>query len=78
MLRALQRGGYVVSHARGSHHYLRKPGATGLIAVPIHGNRDLPLGTLRAILRQAALTVEEFVRLLEGCHPRGTEGDAGG
>jgi predicted RNA binding protein YcfA (HicA-like mRNA interferase family) len=53
-----------VTHVRGSHHYLRLPGATGLVTVPVHGNRDLPTGTLRAILRQANITVDELVRLL--------------
>jgi predicted RNA binding protein YcfA (HicA-like mRNA interferase family) len=38
---------------------------SGRIAVvPMHGGRDLPAGTVRKILRQASLTVEEFVQLL--------------
>lgn len=32
--------------------------------VPLHGNRDLPPGTLRSILRQAGLGVEELRELL--------------
>ena len=64
MLRALERGGYELTHVRGSHHYLHKPGAAALVVVPLHGNRDLPAGTLRSILRQAGLTVGEFNALL--------------
>jgi predicted RNA binding protein YcfA (HicA-like mRNA interferase family) len=64
IVRALERGGFVVTHVRGSHHYLRLPGASGLVVVPVHGNRDLPTGTLRAILRQSNLSVDELVRLL--------------
>ena len=64
VLRAIQRGGFQLSHVRGSHHYLRRPDGTGLIVVPVHGNRDLPIGTLNAIQRQAGLTIEEFGRLL--------------
>ncbi|MHB8618320.1 MAG: type II toxin-antitoxin system HicA family toxin [Chloroflexota bacterium] len=63
VLNALIRAGFVESHVRGSHHYLRRP-AGGLVIVPLHGNRDLPLGTLRAILRQAELTEDEFQALL--------------
>ncbi|MCH8190526.1 MAG: type II toxin-antitoxin system HicA family toxin [Chloroflexi bacterium] len=63
VLRALERGGYALTHVRGSHHYLRKPGASNLVVVPIHGGRDIPLGTLRAILRQASMTPEEFAAL---------------
>ena len=33
------------------------------VSVPVH-NRDLPVGTLRAIIRQAGLTVEEFLDFL--------------
>ncbi len=65
VLRALQRGGYTLSHVRGSHHYLRKPGISGLVVVSVHGNRNLPVGTLRSILRQAELSTEEFIELLD-------------
>ena len=64
VVRALQRAGYVLSHVRGSHHYLRKPGATHLVVVPVHGNRDLPKGTLRSVLRQAGLSPDELAALL--------------
>ncbi|HSK77498.1 MAG TPA: type II toxin-antitoxin system HicA family toxin [Thermoanaerobaculia bacterium] len=65
ILTALHRGGFVLTHVRGSHHYLRKPG-TGLVVVPVHGNRSLPAGTFHSILRQAGLTTDEFQRLLQG------------
>ena len=32
--------------------------------VPVHGNRDLRTGTLRNILNQAGIMVEEFLKLL--------------
>ncbi|MBI3681020.1 MAG: type II toxin-antitoxin system HicA family toxin [Acidobacteria bacterium] len=34
---------------RGSHHYLRKPGASSLVTVPVHGNHTLPAKTLQSI-----------------------------
>lgn len=61
---ALHRAGFVLSHVRGSHHYLRKPPAVTLVVVPVHGNRDLPAGTLRSILRQAGLSPEELLEFL--------------
>ncbi|MHC9540438.1 MAG: type II toxin-antitoxin system HicA family toxin [Vulcanimicrobiota bacterium] len=60
---ALLRGGYTLSHIRGSHHYLLYPGGGSLVCVPVHGSRTLPLKTLQSILRQAKLTVEEFRKL---------------
>jgi predicted RNA binding protein YcfA (HicA-like mRNA interferase family) len=38
------------------------PGRT--VTVPVKAGRDLKPGTLRAIIRQAGLTVEEFSGLL--------------
>ena len=64
VVRALERAGFVLVHIRGSHHYLRRPGAQQLVCVPVHGNRDLPLGTLRAILRQAGLSADELALYL--------------
>lgn len=61
---ALVRAGFEQSHIRGSHHYLRKPGMTALVVVPVHGNRTLPVGTLRSIIRQTGLSDEEFAGLL--------------
>ena len=50
-VRALERGGFRLTHIRGSHHYLRGPDAVALVVIPVHSNRDLPTGALRAILR---------------------------
>ncbi|HXF52294.1 MAG TPA: type II toxin-antitoxin system HicA family toxin [Dehalococcoidia bacterium] len=51
LVRALQSGGFELTHSRGSHHYLRSPYRRGLVVVPVHGNRTPPVGTLRSILR---------------------------
>ena len=40
------------THVRDSHHERWKPDAAGLVVVPVHGNRDVPAGTLRSVLRQ--------------------------
>ena len=34
-----------------------------MVTIPVHFGRDVPKGTLRAIIREAALTVEEFNEL---------------
>ena len=63
-MRALERGGFVRDRQSGSHVTLRHHGRRRSATVP-QGNSDLPPGTLRAILRQAGLTVEEFIRLIK-------------
>lgn len=62
VLRALQRAGLRVT---GSHHVLRKPGVPGSkVILPLHGANDIPPGTLRSIISQSGLTVDEFMALL--------------
>jgi predicted RNA binding protein YcfA (HicA-like mRNA interferase family) len=57
--------GFVVDRIAGSHHVMTVPGDPGrTITVPVKAGRDLKPGTLRAIIRQAGLTVEEFSGLL--------------
>ena len=65
VIRALNRAGFVVERIVGSHHVLVHPDdPRHTVTVPVHGNRDLKPGTLRAIIRQSGLTVEEFSKLL--------------
>ena len=62
-VRALRRLGYEIDRQRGSHMILRQaPSPHRRLVVPDH--KELPKGTLRAIIRQAGLTVDEFSALL--------------
>lgn len=61
--KALAKIGYEVDHQTGSHLILRqKEYPHRRITVPMH--REVAKGTLRAIIRQAGLTVEEFMELV--------------
>ena len=62
-VKAFQRLGYEIDHQTGSHIILRhgEPPHRRL-SVPNH--KELAKGTLRALLRQTGLTVEEFHKLL--------------
>jgi len=63
-IRALERLGFEQVRQRGSHVVLKKQtpeGAVGCV-VPLH--RELAIGTLRGILRQAGVTPEEFMESL--------------
>jgi predicted RNA binding protein YcfA (HicA-like mRNA interferase family) len=65
VIQILRRAGFVVDRIVGSHHVLAYPGdPTRTVTVPVHSGRDLKPGTLRAIIRQAGFTVEEFAELL--------------
>jgi len=43
----LEKLGWVAAHQRGSHVKMRK--GPMMVIVPVHGNRDLGIGLLRAI-----------------------------
>lgn len=60
---ALAKTGFEVRRQTGSHVIMYKSGIRHPISIPQHP-RDLPKGTLRAIIRQAGLTVEEFLGFL--------------
>jgi predicted RNA binding protein YcfA (HicA-like mRNA interferase family) len=64
VVRALQRAGFVVDRRVGSHVTMVNAATARRATLPVHGSEDLPPGTLRSILRQAGLTVDEFVLLL--------------
>lgn len=62
-VRAFEKLGYMLDHQSGSHVILRQNEAPHRrLSVPDH--RALAKGTLRALIRQAGLTVEQFVSLL--------------
>ena len=63
-VRAFGKLGYVVDRQRGSHMQLRQP-ATPHRRLSIPDHRELARGLLRALIRDAGLTVAEFAALLE-------------
>ncbi len=62
VLRALERAGFREVDREGSHIKLRRD--RHIAIVPDHGGKDMPLGTLRSILKQAGMTVDQFRALL--------------
>jgi predicted RNA binding protein YcfA (HicA-like mRNA interferase family) len=54
----LERNGFMLIRQRGSHAHYRHPDGRWT-TLPMH-NRDLPVGTLRAIFKRAELSIEDF------------------
>ncbi len=61
-VRALQKAGFYEKRQYGSHIILRRDNPFAQLVVPDH--KELDRGTLRAIIRQANLSVDEFNNLL--------------
>lgn len=63
-IRALERLGFRSVRQRGSHVVLRKGTSDGAIGCVIPRHRELAAGTLRGILKQAKVSVEDFSKAL--------------
>ncbi len=59
---ALEKSGFYKKRQQGSHIIVRRDDPFAQLVVPDH--RELDRGTLRAIIRQAGLSVDEFNALL--------------
>lgn len=63
VVRALGKAGFKVARVAGSHHIMRHPDGRGT-TVPVHPGREVAKGTLRGILSDTGLSIEELQRLL--------------
>jgi predicted RNA binding protein YcfA (HicA-like mRNA interferase family) len=59
---ALERAGFVFRRQRGSHMILRRDEPHARVVVPDH--KQVRIGTLRRIIADAGLSVDEFIELL--------------
>lgn len=61
--KALERAGWLFVRQKGSHMSLFNPDTNRQVTVPNH--KDIDKGTLKSILKQANLSVDEFLIILE-------------
>lgn len=64
IVRALQRDGWVVVRQRGSHIRLQKRVGEEVLKITVPAHRPVKRSTLARILKQARLSVEDFLKLL--------------
>jgi predicted RNA binding protein YcfA (HicA-like mRNA interferase family) len=64
VIKALERAGFIIHHTTGGHTIMRHAhDPNRRVTVPMH-NRDLKPGTMRFIIKQSGLSIEEFAALL--------------
>ncbi len=61
-VKALAQAGFYLKRQEGSHMVLRRDDPFAQVVVPDH--KELDRGTLRAIIRQTGLSVDEFIKFL--------------
>ncbi|MCC7485116.1 MAG: type II toxin-antitoxin system HicA family toxin [Burkholderiales bacterium] len=59
VVRALRQHGFVLAGQSGSHQKWRHPNGRQVI-VAVHGNKPIPIGTLKSIVEASGLDPEEF------------------
>jgi len=64
VIRALKRAGFVEDRQKGSHLVLMQPEMKARTVVPVHPGRTIKEPLLRAILRDANLSIDAFIELL--------------
>lgn len=63
VVKVLSRLNFSIDHQTGSHIIMRREGKpVRTVTIPRH--KELKPGTLRSIIKQAGLTVEDFVGML--------------
>ncbi len=64
VVRAFETAGFrvVPRRGKGSHIAMARQDYPAILVIPAHG--DVPRGTLRALIRQSGMTVEQFLDLL--------------
>jgi predicted RNA binding protein YcfA (HicA-like mRNA interferase family) len=63
VVRILEKAGFARWRQKGSHLTLYRASDRRALTVPIHFSKTVPKGTLRAIIKQAGLTTDEFLNL---------------
>ena len=55
LLKKLRKDGWYEVAQKGSHLQLKHPTKKGKITVPVHGKKDIPIGTLNQIMKDSGL-----------------------
>jgi predicted RNA binding protein YcfA (HicA-like mRNA interferase family) len=61
VVKAFQRAGWRIARVRSSHVILEKEGHMATLSVPVHKGKNVKRGTLRDLIKDAELSIEEFI-----------------
>ena len=64
VVKVLKKKGFLHQHTQGSHFIFYHPEKKTIVSVPVHKGRDLGRGITLAILEDAKISIDEFLKLL--------------
>ncbi|MDF5730901.1 MAG: type II toxin-antitoxin system HicA family toxin [Rhizonema sp. PD38] len=56
----VEKKGWFLKKITGSHHIYQQPESCKILSIPVHANKDLKIGTLKALMKIAELTEEDL------------------
>jgi predicted RNA binding protein YcfA (HicA-like mRNA interferase family) len=56
LCKIVEQKGWVLQRVTGSHHIYENPEIEQILSIPVHRNKDLKIGTLRALMKIAQLS----------------------
>ena len=65
LVHVLKKAGFAEKRQKGSHLTMWRESDKRRVTVPIHPGREVPIGTLRSILRDADISADNFRDLLK-------------
>ncbi|MEK7541598.1 MAG: type II toxin-antitoxin system HicA family toxin [Patescibacteria group bacterium] len=63
VMQKLVRAGFRYIYTKGSHYFFQHPVTSRITSVPVHGGKNIGRGLLSKIIKQAGLTVRQFIKL---------------
>lgn len=64
LIKVLKKSGYIFDHSVGSHHVYIQSSTHKRVSVPVHPGKDLGKGITRSILKDAQISLDEFLKLV--------------
>ena len=63
VIQKLTRADFRFIYAKGSHYFFQHPITNRITSVPMHAGKNIGRGLLGKIIKQAGISVKEFIKL---------------
>ncbi len=61
LCKIVEKKGWTLNRITGSHHIYENSENTQILSIPVHRNRDLKVGMLRALMKVAELSEDDLL-----------------
>ncbi|MGB3760620.1 MAG: type II toxin-antitoxin system HicA family toxin [Rivularia sp. (in: cyanobacteria)] len=61
LCKIVEQRGWILQRVTGSHYIYQNPDFDKILSIPVHKNKDLKVGTLKALMKIADLVEEDLI-----------------